>query len=185
MILRLLVSLLTVTIVMASLNGESYCSDAGSRGVIIDAETGATTIIDGVSGATERVDAVSGATKPEFTTWEFAEGKKLQILMNDHNAAYILSTTNSDGTPHASAILPQYENDNTIKYALAHNQTRKNLDRSGSAILTVHSVSCADGTHIGARILLKRKGDVDKDMVNTKAMRVVHMFIESVLPLVD
>lgn len=186
MIVRLLSSLLITAVLVVSLSRASHSSsDADVMGVAIDAETGATPPIDAVSGATAKIDAVSGATKPEFLTWELVESENLQNLINAHSAAYILSTTNPDGKPYASAIMPEYGKDSTIKFALAYNQTRTNLDRSGSALLTVYSVDCKTGRHIGARILLKQKRAVDSKLMKTKGMRVVTMSIESVKPLVD
>lgn len=175
MIRRLLSSLLITAVLVVSLDKVCHSSDADVMAVPIDA----------VSGATMRIDAVSGATKPEFSTWESVDGEKLQIMVNDHNAAYILSTTNPDGTPYASVIFPEYVKDNTIKFALARNRTRENLDRSGSALLTVYSIDYRTGTHAGARVLLKGKESVNTKLSNSKGMRVVTMLIEDVQPLVD
>ena len=175
MIIRL-ACLLLIFITTLIFSAPWYAKGAGVNFSEIDATTSATPIIDGVTGA----------SRPEFSTLGFIrDTEQLKTLMNDHQAVCILSTTNSDGSLHASIIQPKYTEDNQIKFALPLNRSRKNLDLGGGSVIIVYLIDCKNTLHTGAQVILKPQKNMNKAEQNTKGLRVITMQIEKILPLMD
>jgi len=157
--------LLLVTGILAT-SGTSYASDDGG--------------FEQISG--EQVDAVSGATEQAYTTSMVVERGTLATWVNNEITGAILSTTNENGTPHATLIHPVLESDEVIRFALSRNQTRDNLDRTGQAFLTVYGRRCGAKKPFGARLELHLV-PVEGAGLKTKGIRVMKMSIAQVLPL--
>ncbi len=135
------------------------------------------------SFCTEDVDAIASASKKFYYAESSLTGEMLQKIINSHQAAFVLSTTNSDNSPNAGFFIPEMLSDSTIKFGLADNQTRRNIERTEKAILTVYKSSLdADGKvrHQGARLILRRDERKSKDK---KTYKVITMKIVKILPL--
>ncbi len=135
------------------------------------------------SFGTEDVDAIASASKKFYYAKSSLTGEMLQRLINSHQAAFVLSTTNPDNSPNAGFFIPEMLSDSTIKFGLADNQTRRNIERTRKAVLTVYKSSPdADGKtrHQGARLILR----LDEKKSKNKLMhKMLTMRIEKILPL--
>ncbi len=131
----------------------------------------------------ENMDAFTGASKKNYYSKTSITGDALQKVINSHEAAFVLSTTNPDNSPHAAVFIPAMASDSEVKFGLAENQTRQNIERTKKAVLTVYRF-LPDETkkkrHQGARLILEL--DENKsDQKNTHKMII--MKIQHVLPL--
>ncbi|PIE64416.1 MAG: hypothetical protein CSA26_08650 [Desulfobacterales bacterium] len=132
-------------------------------------------------------DAVSGASIPRKTGTVSLSGENLISFLGFGGAAYLLSTVNADGTPYVAPINPKLDTDGNLRFVSGLTQSRRNIDRTGKAVLTAYGISCgADdaGTHLGARLMLTAIGEkVSPEKVKSFGLRTVTLRIDQVLPL--
>ncbi len=131
----------------------------------------------------EDIDAVTTASKKFYYAKSSLTGEMLQELINSHHAAFVLSTTNPDNSPNAGFFIPEMPSNSTIKFGLANNQTRQNIERTKKAVLTVYKASPdADRKtrHQGARLILRLD---EKKSKNKLTHKMLIMEIVKVLPL--
>nr|WP_319393877.1 hypothetical protein [uncultured Desulfobacter sp.] len=149
--------------------------------------------IPGQVYAADEVDAVSGATELGYNKTVTVDSATLANWLSKHITGAVVGTVNPDGSPHATLIYPILESENIIRFALAHNQTRQNIDRTGQAFITVYAKRCrpqpgAGGTlcrEFGERLILSQLKPATPKEQKTKGVRVTRMKITRVLPLAE
>ena len=149
----------------------------------VDNNTDTTPTIDGVTGASTKIDSVTEATQLSIVEWPVINEKELTFLVNEMAAICLISTTNPDNSPHIATIRPVFETDKIIKFAAALTQTRKNIDRNGTAILTVLAGSSDPRKKRAAKVILRQAGNVDETSKKTKGLRLLRMKVVNVFPL--
>ncbi len=135
------------------------------------------------SSGTEQVDAFTSASKKNHFSNTCLKGDALMKVIKNHDAAFVLSTTNPDNSPNAAVFMPGIVSENTLKFGLADNQSRKNIERTKKAVLTVYKLSynkTGKNKHQGARLFLEL---VEDETVNKKSHTVFIMKIQRVMPL--
>ncbi len=128
-------------------------------------------------------DVFTGASTKNHFTENSLTGEALKQVINDHQAAFVLSTTNPDNSPNAAVFIPAMASDSTIKFGLAKNQSRRNIERTKQAVLTVYRYLPQENRqnrHQGARLIL----ELDEQKSETKkSHKMIIMKIKQVLPL--
>ncbi len=128
-------------------------------------------------------DGVTGASRKNYYVKTSLTGQALQEVINSHKAAFVLSTTNPDNSPNAGVFIPAMASDSIVKFGLADNQTRQNIQRTKKAVLTIYRFlpeNSGKKRHQGARLILEL---MEKDQVNKKSHHMLPMKIKKVLPL--
>ncbi|PHR27275.1 MAG: hypothetical protein COA36_09825 [Desulfotalea sp.] len=166
-----------------STNQTLQINDKSHHANEIDGISEASRHIDGLTGASIQIDSVSGATTLSRVEWRIAKGQQLIDLVNDKKTICLISTTNPDNTPQITKVTPIFESEEILKFASGLSQTRKNIDRSGTAIITVLSGSSNPKKRRAARIFLEHLDKVDSASQRTKGLRLLRMKILRVLPL--
>lgn len=131
----------------------------------------------------ESMDAFTGASKTSYYSETSLTGDALHKVINNHQAAFVLSTTDPDNSPHAAVFIPAMASGSEVKFGLADNQTRRNIERTKKAVLTVYRF-LPDETrkkrHKGARLIL----ELDENQSAEKnTHKMIIMKIQKVLPL--
>lgn len=126
----------------------------------------------------ESVDGVASASKKNFYEKTSLMDEKLLEVIKGRNAAFVLSTTNADGSPNAGVFIPGVLSDTVLKFGMGENQTSMNIKRTKQAMLTVYQLVAGESDkknlHYGARLVLELIEIKDK---------VLHLKIKRVLPL--
>ena len=126
----------------------------------------------------DMVDGVAGASKKNYYEKTSLTGEKLFEAIKSCKVAFVLSTTNPDGSPNAGVFIPGVVSDSVLKFGMAQNQTALNIKRTKQAVLTVYQLvegeSGKKNLHYGARLVLELVESEDK---------ALHLKIKSVLPL--
>ncbi len=125
----------------------------------------------------DSVDGVCGASKKNYYEKTSLTGEKLIELIKSRDAAFVLSTTDEDGSPRAGVFIPGVVSDTVLKFGMAENQTAKNIKRSKKAVLTVYQLAKdKDGKnkHFGARLVL--------ELIEGSG-KVLQLKIKNILPL--
>ena len=131
----------------------------------------------------EPVDAFSGAsTRNHFVKSSLEAGEILKVIENK-DAAFVLSTTNPDGSPNAAVFIPGVDSHSVLKFGLAQNQTLLNIERTKEAVLTVYRFlpdQPKGKRHQGARLVLEL---IEVKSKKEKRYTQVKMEIKKILPI--
>ncbi len=128
-------------------------------------------------------DVFTGASTKSHFKENSLTGKSLQQVINSHDAAFVLSTVNPDNSPNAAVFIPAMASDSEIKFGLAENQSRKNIERTKRAVLTVYRYlpkESRENRHQGARLILELD---EKQSVDKTTHKMLIMKIRQILPL--
>ncbi len=129
------------------------------------------------------IDVFTGASKTRYYSKTALTGEALHKVINSHQAAFVVSTTNPDNSPHAAVFIPSMASDSEVKFGLAENQTRQNIERTRKAVLTVYRFLPGEtekNRHKGARLFLELD---ETQSVEKKTHKMIIMEIRKVLPL--
>ncbi len=133
--------------------------------------------------ASEDIDVIASASKKYHYSKTSLTGKALQQVINAHQATFVLSTTNPDNSPNAGVFIPEMTSDSTVKFGLAENQTRQNIEKTKKAVLTVYKFlpeEIGKSSPQGARLILEL---IEEKSVNQKSYNILEMKIKKVIPL--
>lgn len=130
------------------------------------------------------VDAYTSASTKNHYLSSSLSGNLLLDTIRKKEAAFVLSTTNPDGSPNAAVFIPGVVSDSVLRFGLVKNQTRLNIERTGVAVLTVYRFMPEQPQgrqHNGARLRLRLINEPEQN--KNKGFKVIRMEIREILPV--
>jgi hypothetical protein len=134
-----------------------------------------------------RVDGISGASTKNYYEKGALTDDGLMTVIKERTAGFVLSTVNPDGSPNAGVFIPGMVSGKILKFGMARNQTRINIERTKLAVLTVYKYDqdAPDEQlkHQGARLYLKLVQASDPEAAKNSKLSVINMEITRIAPL--
>lgn len=137
-----------------------------------------------------RVDGISGASTKNYYEKGALTDDGLMTVITEKSAGFVLSTVNPDGSPNAGVFIPGIVSGvsgKILKFGMARNQTRINIERTKLAVMTVYKYDQDSPNeqlkHQGARLSLKLIQASDPEPAKNSKFSVIKMEITRIAPL--